>query len=414
MKPSVIRFNRCCLFIVLSLVLISIPLALSGCGGSSSGTGGDAVINTYKAGIFPFGDAIDSHGNVWVANQGDAIPGPGIANSNVMELNSSGAVVNSCVAGSVPIGIAIDKSGNVWVENYGTTGKPGKGLMDSNVTELSPSCAKIGTYVAGTYPAGGIAIDKSGNVWVTNWGAASGTAGTPGLANGDSNVTELGPSGAVIGTYVAGSSPGGIAIDKSGNVWVANKGNGIPGLANGDSSVTELSPSGAIINSCVAGSHPEGLAIDPAGNVWVVNKGIDNGTPGIPGIANGDSSVTELSSKCTVIGTYVAGSLPETVAVDSAGNVWVANGYNRGTGTSLANSSVTELGPTGAVIHTYAAIGYQPYSLAIDPAGNVWVTNYGDGTPGIANGDSNVQEYMGAAKGPQYFPYSEPQWPGAE
>ena len=432
MKPPVIRFNRCCLFLALSLFLICVPLALSGCGGgSSSGT----TVRTYVAGSFPFGDAIDSHGNIWVANQG----------GNVMELSPSGAIINTCVAGSVPIGIAIDSAGNVWVENYGN-GKTGIANGDSNVTELSPACAKIGTYATGSFPAGGIAIDSAGNVWVTNWGAASGIAGIPGIANGDSNVTELvGPSPAATpcsnavttdctNTYVAGSSPGGIAIDKSGNIWVANKGNGTPGIANVlDSNVTELvgpSPtatpcSGTVTTDCtntyVAGSHPEGLAIDPAGNIWVVNKG--NGTAGTDPL---DSNVTELvgpsptatscsgtvTTDCT--NTYVAGSLPETVAIDSAGNAWVANGYNRGFGTSLTNSSVTELSSSGAVIHTYAATGYQPYSIAIDSSGNVWVTNYGNGTAGIANGDSNVQEYMGAAKGPQYFPYSGPQWPGAE
>ena len=90
------------------------------------------------------------------------------------------------------------------------------------------------TYVAGSGPAG-IAIDGSGNVWVANYG--NGTAGT---ASGDSNVTELSSTGGVVGTYVAGSYPYAIAIDGSGNVWVANYGNGTAGTASGDSNVTEL------------------------------------------------------------------------------------------------------------------------------------------------------------------------------
>ena len=92
----------------------------------------------------------------------------------------------------------------------------------------------------------------------------------------------------------------------------------------------------------------------------------------------------------------------------------MTNGYNRGIETGLTNSSVTELSPSGTVIHNYVASGNQPYGIAIDKSGNVWVTNYGNGTSGTGAGDSNVQEYMGAAKGPQYFPYSGPQWPGAE
>jgi streptogramin lyase len=175
-----------------------------------------------------------------------------------------------------------------------------------------------------------------------------------------------------------------------------------------DSNVSELSPSGETIGTYVVGSHPEGLAIDPAGNVWVVNKG--NGTAGT---ASGDSNVTKLSPSGATIGTFAVGIYPEIVAVDSGGNIWVANGYNRGITTGPASSSVTELNSSGAIIASYAT-GNQPYGIAIDKSGNVWVTNFGDGTPGTAVTNSNIQVYRGAAKGPQYFPYAGPLWPGAE
>ena len=169
------------------------------------------------------------------------------------------------------------------------------------------------------------------------------------------------------------------------------------------------SSSGTSVNTYVAGSFCFDNAIDSSGNIWVANKG--NGTPGT-GLL--DSNVTELSSSGAVIGTYIVGSYPEIVAIDSAGNVWVANGYNRGMGgTGVADSSITELNPSGSTIHTYTT-GNQPYGIAIDTSGNVWITNFGDGTPGKDITNSNVQEYVGAAKGPQYFPYSGPQWPGAE
>ena len=149
-----------------------------------------------------------------------------------------------------------------------------------------------------------------------------------------------------------------------------------------------------------------GNAIDSSGNVWVANGG--NGTPGT---APGDSSVTKLSPSGRRIGTYVAGSLPEIAAVDTAGNIWVTNGY--GVGTSPSRNSVTELSSSGSLIGTHVT-GSQPYGIAIDKSGNVWVTNYGSGTPGTGSTQSNVQEYLAAAKGPQYFPYAGPQWPGAE
>jgi hypothetical protein len=113
------------------------------------------------------------------------------------------------------------------------------------------------------------------------------------------------------------------------------------------------------------------------------------------------------------IRTYVAGSSCFGNAIDSAGNIWVANGGNGTPGTAAGDSNVTELSPSGRVIGTYVA-GMVPIGIAIDKSGNVWVENYGNGTAGTTLTDGNVQEYMGAAKGPQYFPYSGPQWPGAE
>ncbi len=47
-------------------------------------------------------------------------------------------------------------------------------------------------------------------------------------------------------------------------------------------------------------------------------------------------------------------------------------------------------------------VGSNPDALAVDSSGNVWVANHASG---------NVTEFIKAAKGPEYFPYSGPQWP---
>ena len=77
------------------------------------------------------------------------------------------------------------------------------------------------TYIVGVWPVG-IAIDASGNIWVTS--------------SHDNTITKLSPTGETIGEYnTAGETPFGIAIDSGGNVWVAN--NGFPQESN---TVTEL------------------------------------------------------------------------------------------------------------------------------------------------------------------------------
>ena len=75
--------------------------------------------------------------------------------------------------------------------------------------ELFNNVILLGTYTVGANPVG-VAIDSSGNVWVAN--------------NGSANVSKLSSAGALLGTYTVGANPHGIAIDSSGNVWVANYG----------------------------------------------------------------------------------------------------------------------------------------------------------------------------------------------
>ena len=177
----------------------------------------------------------------------------------------------------------------------------------------------------------GIAIDGSGNVWVAN--------------DGSGNVTELSSTGAVFGTYAVSTDPTVIAIDGSGNVWVANW------VSN---NVTELSSTGAVLGAYAVGPS-WGIAIDGSGNVWVSNMQ--------------SNSVTELSSFGSVLGTYPVGTEPYGIAIDGSGNVWVANG---------GSGNVTKLSSTGSVLGTYA-VGIDPTSIVIDGSGNVWVANYGRG-----------------------------------
>lgn len=66
------------------------------------------------------------------------------------------------------------------------------------------------------------------------------------------------------------------------------------------------------------------------------------------------------------------------------------------------SNNVTELNSSGTTLGTYA-VGSGPVGIAIDASGNVWVTN---------SGGNNVTEIVGVATGPQYFPYSGPQFPG--
>ncbi len=148
---------------------------------------------------------------------------------------------------------------------------------------------------AGLNAPNSLALDSSGNVWLANGGS------------GANSVSELSNTGAAISTssgYTAGplSAPSALAFDLSGNLWVANKtGNNVTEFAAGNpSSATNYTGTANI-------SAPTGVAVDGLGNVWVANSGVN--------------SVTELSSSTgALVGNYasIAGlSTPNAIAVNA-------------------------------------------------------------------------------------------------
>ena len=318
--------------------------------------------NTFTAGIHPLGIALDASGHIWVANSGDG---------TVEEMDSSGSVIGTFGGGNITGAgyIAIDASGNVWVTGTGTS-----------ITELLKSSgyatsAAFNMATPSMTGPGGIAIDASGNVWVTN--TYTGTM---------TNLYEfLAPNYTSSNTFSAGFGGGvatGLAIDAASNVWVGYNDYGYGEVTELLSSSSYSSP-GNLFSTNMTG--PEGMAIDASGNAWTTNLAASN-----PSTSAG--TIVKLTAPSTSSSPYTLGAAPEGVAIDSAGNIWVAN---------KGGNTVTELNSSGTVVNSYT-VGTNPVDVAIDSSGNVWVTNNGDGT---------VSELVGVAKGPQFFPYSGPQFP---
>jgi streptogramin lyase len=213
----------------------------------------------------------------------------------------------------------------------------------------------------------GIAIDASGDVWVANGGS------DPSINGGNGSITELSSQGAIL-SGTNGFTGGGIyypepmAIDASGNVWIANEGSD-PSVNGGNGSITELSSSGVALtgsNGFVGDgiNYPDGIAVGASSSpadIWVAN-------------ANG-ASISKLSgsgSSLAAAGYYTGGglSLPYGIAVDGAANAWIAN---------LGNSDVIEIlasNYTSAKTFTGEKLDY-PYGIALDSSGNAWVADDG-------------------------------------
>ncbi len=174
---------------------------------TSSGYTGGGLTN-------PVSLAIDASGDVWVSDS--------IIAGALSEFNSSGSPLSTSTGytgGGLadPWGLAIDASGNVWVADSASSANR-ISLLASSGSPISTSAGYTG---GGLNIPEGIAIDGVGNVWVANRGSTNVVAPFP-----PSSISEFNSSGAAISPstgYTAGLNLSlRLAIDGSGNVWVSN------------------------------------------------------------------------------------------------------------------------------------------------------------------------------------------------
>ncbi len=203
-----------------------------------------------------------------------------------------------------------------------------------------------------------VAIDASGNAWVAD--------------TSHSRVQKFNSSGEFVSQFGVLEPPNGIALDSEGNVWVVSS-----------IKVRKFTPGGEL--KLTFGSEGTGngqfmlaqdLAIDPTGNVWVVER--SNGA----GEFGGKNRVQKFNSKGeyqSQFGKEGTGNgefkNPESITADSEGNILVAD---------TGNNRIQEFTSAGAFVRAYGEKGTgngqleSPRGLAVDSEGKVWVTDSGN------------------------------------
>jgi ligand-binding sensor domain-containing protein len=150
----------------------------------------------------PVAVAVDASHNAWVANQ---------SSSTITRISADGSKVTQIGCCNGASGLAVDQGGNVWVANY----------FGSSISEISSSGAVLlnGQTGGGVDHPQGMAIDGAGRVWVGNFHA--GTLSEFSSSNSAAPGTPLSPATG-FGTDAQLGTPFAIAIDQSGNLWVTN------------------------------------------------------------------------------------------------------------------------------------------------------------------------------------------------
>ena len=327
-----------------------------------AGGGSPVVLGTGI--VDPYGVAVDAAGNVFVADRNiDATE----------EILAGGSTTVTIGAGfNTPYGIAVDGAGNVYVADsqnnavkeikpvggYYLSAVLPKGLSFSNATGVisgTPTVESPATnYTITAYNSGGSAA-ASVNIKIN---ALTISYSSPHTYLAGTAITALSPtsSGVAAAAYSGSSTivgsgftnPTGVAVDITGNVYVADAGN---------NAVKKIPAGGGAPIVLGSGfSHPEGVAVDGAGNVYVADY-FNNAVKEIP--AGGGPPVT--------LGSGFAS--PIAVAVDAAGNVYVADyGHN-----------AVKIIPQGIGVPVIIGSGFSsPTGIALDAAGNVYVADYGN------------------------------------
>jgi hypothetical protein len=344
--------------------------------GGANGAGAASGFNQ------PNGVATDGAGNVYVADTG---------NATIRKITPAGMVATlagtAIITGSAdgigisasffyPQGIAADNAGNVYVAD----------AVNNTIRKITP--ARVVTTLAGTAGTNGnadgtgaaasfnfvigvligVATDNVGNVYaadtlnntirkITPTGVVTTLAGTAGVVGGADGV----------GAAASFNNPQGIATDGAGNVYVADTYNYVIRKITADGVVTTLAGTAGAYGyadgtgTAAAFNQPNGVAVDSAGNVYVTDYGNDTIRKITPA-----GVVTTLAGTAGVAGCVDGGGMavrfngPQGIAIDGAGNVYVAD---------TNNDIIRKITPIGAVTTLAGIPGQADFVAGALPGG---------------------------------------------
>jgi DNA-binding beta-propeller fold protein YncE len=194
------------------------------------------------------------------------------SNNDVIPATATAAAINPRF--SSPAGLAVDATGSVYVADYGNN-RIRKISSTGVITTVAGSTAgnADGTGAAAKFNGPrALVLDASGtNLYVAD--ANNNTIRKVVLATG--SVTTLAGSGQPAfadgnGTAAAFNHPSGIAIDATGNLYVADAANNLLRKVTPAGVVTSVAGSG-YVNLITPFNSPTGVAVDAAGTVYVAN-----------------------------------------------------------------------------------------------------------------------------------------------
>ena len=353
-------------------------------GDGSAGYFGDGGLATSAELYNPTGVAVDSAGNIYIADYlnnrvrevmaatGDIAT---VAGNGTAGFSGDGGLATSAELNR-PSGVAVDASGNIYIADY----------ENNRIREVTAATGDIAT-VAGNGTAGysgdgglatnaeldmlvGLAVDSAGNIYIAdtfNNRIRKVTAATAKISTvaGDGTAGYLGDGG--LATSAELNYPLGVAVDASGNIYIADSENSrIRMVTKSTSDISTVAGNGTAgylgdggLATSAEIDYPLGVGLDTAGNIYIADTDNDR----IRMVTKSTSDISTVAGNGTAgylgdggLATSAEIDLPEGVAVDSAGNIYIADTDNNRIRAVGGIPTITTLSPTSGPVGTLVTI----------------------------------------------------------
>ena len=323
-----------------------------------TGDNGPATSATFRQ---PQGVALDGTGSLYVADLINqvvrriswsgtitTVAGTGVAGYSGDNGPATSAKLNS------PVAVAVDGAGDLFIADF----------ANNRVREVNASSGIISTVAGG----------------------GAGTAGTDGLGDG-------GPA-----TQAVLNGPSDLAVDAAGNLYIADSYSNLIREVSASSGIITVVAGGGAASSGPDGwgdggqanaailANPTGVALDVSGNIYVADNGHDairrvNASTGMITVVAGTGIAGYLGDNGPAVSARL--KRPWTVRIDAAGDLFIADfGNSVVREVSAATGVITTLAGTGSSGYTgdngppNAAQLQNPTGLATSATGNIYIADY--------------------------------------
>ena len=303
-------------------------------GTGTTGFSGDGATASGAQLSFPGSIAFDSSGNMYIADSGNnrirkisngtitTVAGNGTAGYTGDKGAATSAELNN------PTGVAVDSAGNIYIAD-----------TNNHVVRQVSSSGTITTFAGDN-------------------GAGAGYSGDTGTAN----QAQL-------------NYPTAVVIDSANNLYIADSANNVVRIVASNTINTVSATSGLVI-------HPDGLAVDAAGNLYIADtddRRVVKVSNGVFSVVAGNESVGFSGDEGPAVNAKFDD--PFGVAVDAAGYVYIADTFNSRIRKVSLDGTLSTIAGTGYPSYfgdggqaTSAGL-YFPHGVAVDSKGNVYIAD---------------------------------------